>query len=154
MLDFLTHTITWWHWIAVGILFIIAEMVTGTFIILGFGMAAILIGLLRLVVAMSFLFQIALWMLFSVAIVTLLFKYFKNQPTVSESGQSNQGLRTQGSVTVPIVAYQRGKVRFDAPVLGNTEWHATADQSVAAGTRVSIAEVNGQLIKVIPLRDQ
>ncbi len=151
MVEFLTQYITWWHWIILGILFIIIEMGTGTFITLGFGIAAIIVGLLDLIIGMNFLAQTIVWILLSVSIIAVLFKYFKKQPTVSSSGQSNQGLDTMGTVTEDIMAHQKGRVRFDHPVLGNTEWHATSEQSITAGERVAIKEVNGQLIKVIPV---
>ena len=151
MVEFLTQTITWWHWIVLGILFIILEMATGTFIVLGFGIAAILVGLLDLVITMSFLLQLSLWILFTIVIITLFFKYFKSQPTVSSTGQSDHGFDTKGTVTETIEVHSRGKVKFDAPVLGNTVWHASADQTLNIGERVTIKEVNGQLIKVVPV---
>ncbi len=125
-------------------------MATGTFITLGFGLAAILVGLLDLVVNMNFLLQLILWILLSVGIVTLLFKYFKRQPTVSNTGQSDYGFDTLGTVTEAIAPHHRGAVRFDTPVLGNTVWRATSDMELAEGSRVSIKEVQGQLIRVIP----
>ena len=151
MVEFLTHYVTWWHWIMLGILFIILEMATGTFIVLGFGIAAVLVGLIDLVLDMNFLVQVTLWILFSIAVIALSFKYFKNQPTVSNTGQSNHGFDTKGTVTKTIEAHSRGKVKFDAPVLGNTVWHASADQTLNVGDRVTIKEVNGQLIKVVPV---
>ena len=151
MVEFLTQYVTWWHWIVLGILFIILEMATGTFIVLGFGIAAVLVGLLDLALSMNFLAQITLWILFSIVIIAVSFKYFKDQPTVSSSGQSNHGFDTKGTVTETIEAHSRGKVKFDNPVLGNTVWHASADQTLNVGERVTIEEVNGQLIKVVPV---
>jgi membrane protein implicated in regulation of membrane protease activity len=151
MVEFLTQHITWWHWIVLGILFIIIEMGTGTFITLGFGIAAVIVGLLVLLFGLNFLTQTILWILLSVSIIAVLFKYFKKQPTVSSSGQSDQGLSTLGTVTETIEAHGRGRVRFDHPVLGNTIWHATSVQTITSGERVAIEEVNGQLIKVTPI---
>ena len=151
MIEFLTQYITWWHWIVLGILFIILEMATGTFITLGFGIAAVVVGLLDLAIDMNILAQLILWILFSVAVITVLFKYFKSQPTVSNTGQSDNGFDTKGTVTKTIEAHSRGKVKFDSPVLGNSVWHASADEMLNVGDRVTIKEVNGQLIKVIPL---
>lgn len=128
-------------------------MGTGTFITLGLGISAIIVGLLDLVVGMNFLLQITLWLIFSVAIIAFLFKYFKKQPTVSNTGQSDQGLDTLGSVTRKITQHGRGEVRFDEPVLGNTVWHASANQTLDVGTRVKIEAVNGQLIKVVPVSE-
>ena len=108
MIEFLTQYITWWHWIVLGILFIILEMATGTFITLGFGIAAVVVGLLDLAIDMNFLAQLILWILFSVVVITVLFKYFKSQPTVSNTGQSNHGFDTEGTVTETIEAHSRG----------------------------------------------
>ena len=151
MIEFLTQYIAWWHWIILGILFIIIEMGTGTFITLGFGLAAVIVGLLELLFGMNFLLQVSLWLILSVAIIAFLFKYFKKQPTVSSSGQSDQGLDTLGTVTKKIEQHGRGEVRFDTPVLGNTVWHASANQILEPGERVKIEAVNGQLIKVAPV---
>ena len=150
MVEFFTQYITWWHWIVLGILFIILEMATGTFIVLGFGIAAILVGLLDLALDMGFLIQLALWIVLSIVIIAVSFKYFKEQPTVSNTGQSNYGFDTLGTVTKSIAPHTRGSVRFDTPVLGNSSWSATADQDLEIGTRITIKEVQGQLISVIP----
>lgn len=151
MIEFLTQYVTWWHWIILGILFILIEMGTGTFITLGFGVAAVIVGLLDLLVEMNFLVQVTLWIVFSVVIIAFLFKYFKKQPTVSKTGQSDQGLDTLGTVTKKIEQHGRGEVRFDEPVLGNAPWHASANQTLEKGDRVRIDAVNGQLIKVMPV---
>jgi len=151
VVEFLTDYITWWHWIVLGILFIILEMATGTFITLGFGIAAIAVGLLDLVIGMNFLAQVIMWIILSIVFISVLFKYFKAQPTVSNTGQSDHGFDTLGTVTKSIEAHGRGEVKFDHPVLGNTVWHAASDTYIELGDRVTIEEVNGQLIKVVPL---
>jgi membrane protein implicated in regulation of membrane protease activity len=148
VVTFLTQAIAWWYWIILGILLIILEMGTGTFITLGFGIAAVLVGLVDLLFAPNVIIQITLWLLLSVTIITFLFKYFKAQPTISNTGQSDHGLDTLGTVTETIEAHGRGKVKFDTPVLGNTLWHATSQEHLDIGQRVSIKEVSGQLIKV------
>jgi membrane protein implicated in regulation of membrane protease activity len=126
-------------------------MATGTFITLGFGIAAVLVGLLTLLTGMNFLTQVILWIILSVGSIALIFKYYKEQPTISSSGQSDHGFDTLGTVIQDIKAQQRGEVRFDTPVLGNSVWKAISDQAIANGDRVSIVEVNGQLIKVVQI---
>jgi len=148
MLEFLTQYVDWWHWVVIGILFIILEMATGSFITLGFGIAAIVVGLLHLITEINFLIQIVLWIVLSIVIILVLFKYFKNQPIVSSTGQSNHGFDTVGTVIKSIEAHGRGKVRFDTPVLGNSAWTASSEVNIKEGSRVTIEEVNGQLLKV------
>jgi membrane protein implicated in regulation of membrane protease activity len=150
VIEILNHSIVWWHWVVLGLIFIITEMATGTFISLGLGLAAILVGLIDLLLDIEVVYQLLLWILLSIALITALFKWFKSQPTVSETGQSTFRLDTLGTVTVEIHPHQRGKVTFDTPVLGNTVWHATSSRDISKGSRVRIVEVSGQLIEVIP----
>ena len=146
----LLNDITWWHWIVFGVILIVIEMSTGTFFMLTLGISAILVGTLDLLFKLSFQAEILLWLLFSIISVFAWMKWFKEK-TVSNSGQSNYRLDTLGTVTAEIKPHHRGKVTFDAPVLGNTQWHATAKTDIAPGTRVKIVEVNGQLIEVAPV---
>jgi membrane protein implicated in regulation of membrane protease activity len=152
MIELLNDSVLWWHWVILGLIFIITEMATGTFISLGLGLAAVLVGLIELVLPMGLVYQLLLWIILSILIITALFKWFKSQPTVSEAGQSAYRFDTPGSVTQEIHPHQRGKVKFDSPVLGNTNWHAISDYALPKGSRIKIVEVIGQLIKVAPIQ--
>ena len=153
MIEYLNDSVVWWHWIALGLLLIISEMATGTFISLGFGIAGIIVGLIDLIIPMGFAYQITLWMILSIILITALFKWLKGQPSVSQAGQSDYRFDTPGTVTQVIHPHRRGKVTFDSPVLGNTDWHAISDYELAKERRIKIIEVNGQLIKVAPLEE-
>jgi len=150
----MNHYIVWWHWVVLGLIFIISEMATGTFISLGLGLAAVIVGLILLLTGMGIVYQLLLWIILSIGLVAALFKWFKSQPTVSETGQSSYRFDTLGTVTEEIRPHRRGKVAFDAPVLGNTVWHATSNYELPEGSRVKIIEVNGQLIEVSPIQEK
>ena len=146
----LLDSITWWHWIIFGVILIIVEMSTGTFFMLTLGLSAIAVGILATLFDLSLQMEILLWLIFSIVSIVAWMRWYKDK-TVSNSGQSDYRLETLGTVTSDIHAHRRGKVTFDTPVLGNTQWHATAEEAIHKGTRVRIVEVNGQLIKVAPL---
>ncbi len=148
MFEALNSSIVWWHWIIVGLVLIISEMATGTFISLGFGIAAVVVGMIDIIMPLGFTYQLGLWIVLSLIVVFVLFKWFNSQSTVSSTGQSNYGFDTLGSVTQAIHPHKRGKVIFDTPVLGNTEWHATSSDELVTGSRIKIVDVNGQLIEV------
>jgi len=148
MIEILNDSIVWWHWIIVGLILIISEMATGTFITLGFGMAAVIVGVIDLIIPLGFTYQLSIWIVLSIVIVFALFKWFRSRPTISSTGQSDYGFDTLGSVTRVIHPHKRGKVTFDTPVLGNTEWYATSKEMLIEGSRIKIIEVNGQLIEV------
>ena len=150
MIAFLNETVLWWHWIVFGILLLILEMSTGTFFILGLGVAAIVVGILDTLLGTSFTVELSIWILLSVLAIAAWFKWFR-EPPATDSGQSNYRLNTLGTVLEDIHPHARGKVIFDTPVLGNTLWHATSKVNLDKDTRIKIVEVNGQLIEVEPV---
>ncbi len=147
MLELLNNNVLWWHWIVIGLLLLGMEMMTGTFVLLGLGIAAILVGVIYLLFSISFNTGLLLWLFFSVVAIGAWFRWFRTKP-VSQSGQSNYRLDTLGTVMEQITPHQRGKVAFDTPVLGNSSWPTTAKTEIPKGSRVKIVQVNGQLIEV------
>ena len=150
MITLLNESITWWHWIVFGVVLIVIEMGIGTFFMLILGISAILVGTLDILFELPFKTEILLWMVFSILSVFAWMKWFRDKGG-SKSGQSDYRFDTLGVVTEKIHPHRRGKVHFDTPVLGNTEWHATAKTNIAEGTRIRIMEINGQLINVAPI---
>ncbi len=150
MIEFLNETVLWWHWIVLGVILLILEMNMGTFFMLGLGVAAIIVGIIDTLVDTSFTMELSIWMLLSILAIAAWFKWFR-EPPLTDSGQSNYRLDTLGIVMEDIQPHSRGKVTFDAPVLGNTSWHATAKVDIDKNTRVQIVQINGQLIEVEPV---
>ena len=151
MIVLLNETVLWWHWIVFGIVLLILEMSTGTFFMLGLGVAAIIVGILDALFQISFTLELSIWMILSILAIMAWFKWFREDP-ITESGQSNYRLDTLGIVVEDIQPHSRGKVTFDTPVLGNTSWHATSKVDIDKNTRVKIVEINGQLIQVEPIK--
>jgi len=147
MLILLNETVLWWHWIVIGFILLILEMNTGTFVMLGLGVAAIVVGVLDLTIHTTFTTEVITWTSLSVLSLWAWKKWMKT-PHVSDTGQSDHTLDTIGTVTQNIHPHKRGEVTFDTPVLGNTSWHATSTEELSEGTRIKIVEINGQLIAV------
>ncbi len=147
MLALLSENIVWWHWIVAGLILLIMEMNVGTFIFLGLGLAAVVVGIVDFFIDTTFTTEIIIWTILSILALIAWKKWFKEQ-TISTIGQSNHSFSTQGTVTEAIHPNKRGKVAFDAPVLGNTVWHASSNEEIEKNERISIIEVNGQIIEV------
>lgn len=151
MITLLNESILWWHWIIFGITLLILEMSTGTFFMLGLGVAAIFVGIIDVTMGTSFTVELSIWIVFSILAIVAWFKWFRENP-ITDSGQSNYRLDTLGIVMEDIQPHSRGKVTFDTPVLGNSSWHATAKVDLNKNTRVQIVQINGQLIEVEPIK--
>ena len=150
MLEFLSTTLLWWHWIAFGLMLLTLEMFSGTFLMLGLGVSAIAVGIIEVLFPMTFEIQLTIWLILSVITIAWWFKYMRDN-TVEKTGQSNYTLETQGVVTKAIEPNSRGEVKFDLPVLGNTTWIATSKEKLDINNRVKIIAVKGQLIEVASL---
>ena len=147
MLEFLSTNLLWWHWIAFGLVLLTLEIFSGTFLMLGLGVSAIVVGVIEILFPMTLEIQLTLWLVLSIISIAWWFKYMRDNAR-DETGQSNYTLETQGTVTKSIKPNSRGEVKFDLPVLGNTRWIATSKEELNINTRVKIVEVKGQLIEV------
>jgi len=147
MLAMLNESILWWHWVVAGLLLLILEINTGTFILLGLGVAAVSVGVLDYIYPITFTYEVLIWTALSAGYL-MAWKKWMAQQNVSDTGQSNYNLDMLGTVTKAIEPHKKGKVHFDVPVLGETEWIAIADHPIEKGERVKIVEIIGQLIKV------
>ena len=67
----------YWHWLVFGMLLVAGEIFVPSFTILWFGLGALLVGLLTLLMDLNFPAQILIWTISSVFFTVLWFKYFK-----------------------------------------------------------------------------
>ena len=153
MLTFLNETVVWWHWIVGGLVLVILELNVGTFLFLGLGLAAAIVGVMAYLFETTFLVELLTWTAFSILVLASWMRWFREPARIS-AGQSDQGLDVKGTVSEPIEPHRRGKVVLDAPVLGSTVWHASSGTSVPKGARVRIVEVHGQWIDVVPVEEK
>ncbi len=147
MIELLTQNLLWWHWVVLGLALLTIEMFTATFMMLGVGLSAIIVGVIDVIYPISLETEIILWIILSLLSIAIWFKYMQDR-TKENSGQSNYSLETLGMVEEKIIINGKGIVRFDTPVLGNTTWTATAKENLDKDTRIRIVMVKGQLIEV------
>lgn len=141
--------VEWWTWIVGGIVLILAELAIPSFFIVWFGLGALLVGLLALAFDLSLTAQLATWTLASLAMVVLWFRVFKQSFQKTRIGTADGNVINEIGLLVSAVApFERGKVRFQGPLLGSEEWICMADTPIAAGERVKVLSVEGSFLKV------
>lgn len=144
-------TLLYWHWIAFGMLLIMAELFIPSFTILWFGLGAILVGLILLIAPnLSVNWQLFLWAISSIAFTFVWFRFLK--PRMSDktkAGLSREAvLGESGQVIRTPIEGERGIVRFSTPLLSSDEWPFICEQDVAAGDRVFVKDVSGNTLIV------
>lgn len=139
----------WWHWLVLGIALVIAELAVPAFFLIWFGLGGLLVGLALLVLPLGGTAQIALWVAASLAMVFLWFKVFRRAEFKTLIGQSDAHVLGEiGLLSQAVAPFERGRVRFQKPVLGADEWVCRADEAIAAGERVKVVAVEGSFLKV------
>lgn len=140
----------WWAWIVGGIALIVAELAIPSFFVIWFGLGALLVGLLMLVLPeLSLTAQLATWTVASLAMVVLWFRVFKPSFQKTRIGTSaGEAIGEIGLLVAAVAPFERGKVRFQRPVLGSEEWVCVSDSPIAAGERVKVIAVEGSFLTV------
>lgn len=140
----------YWHWLVLGIILIIAEIFIPSFTILWFGLGAVLVGTVMVLVDLDFSMQILLWTIASVAFTVLWFWLLK--PRAED--RNNTELARQASVgeagkviKLPTET-TNGKLRFSTPVLDQDEWEFVCEDQVQLGDRLHIKEISGNHLVV------
>jgi len=140
----------WWAWIVGGIGLILAELLIPSFFVVWFGLGALLVGLLAVLIpGLSLTVQLAIWTAASLAMVMLWFKVFKPGFHKTRIGTAaGEAVGEIGLLVSAVAPFERGKVRFQRPVLGSEEWACMADAPIAAGERVKVVAIEGSFLTV------
>ena len=144
----------YWHWLLLGIILVGAEMFLASFMILWFGLGALVVGLVLLIFpTLPLTYQLLLWTILSSAFAVFWFKYF--QPRMvdkTKAGIAREAAIGESGTVVKIpVEGKRGVVRFVTPILGDDEWEFVCEQPLETGDRVFIQEFSGNTLIVTKL---
>lgn len=141
--------LVWWHWMVFGLALGLAELAVPSFFLIWFALGALLVGAALLVAPeLSLAAQILLWTLASAAMTILWFKVLRDKSNLMRSGQADDVLGEIGVLVRAVQPFEKGEVRFQKPVMGSEVWPCLADEAIAAGERVRVLAVDGQLLKV------
>ena len=143
-------TLEWWHWEIAGLALVLLELAVPAFFIIWFGFGAMLVGLVLLLApGLTLSAQIGVWVLASVAMTVLWFRVFKRSQHKTLVGTAaGEVIGEIGLLVSAVAPFERGKVRFQRPVLGAEEWASVAESAIAAGERVRVVSVEGRYVKV------
>ena len=138
-----------WIWMYVGAFLMLLEVMSPGFVIFFFGLSAMTVGLVRLVVGEPFTmtWQFAAFSGFSLVYLLFLRKWvtciFSGFSTTSRTDFGHEAVGRVGKVSAAIDPPRQGRV-----VLGDSEWTAEADKPIAVGTDVRVVAQNNITMKV------
>ncbi|MDP1526298.1 MAG: NfeD family protein [Rhodocyclaceae bacterium] len=139
----------WWHWAVGGIVLMLAELVVPSFVLIWFGLGALVVALAVSMASIGLTAQLGLWLIVSLALVAGWFKVFKPSMHKTRIGMSDANVIGEVGVLVHDVAhFTKGQVRFQKPILGADVWECIADEAIKSGERVKVLDVEGSFLKV------
>ena len=135
-----------WHWLALGLLLLLLELVTGSTYLLWPAVAAWLTGLLVMALPIGWPVQLAI---FAVAVLVLLMfgRPLARNRLLSggDSALNERGLQLEGARGVASSGFEGGVGRVR---LGDSEWRAESEDAIASGDAVDIVRVEGSTLRV------
>ena len=141
--------ILWWMWLLFGLGLSVLELLLPTFFILWFAIGAVFVSIVMLFdPGLSPTWQVSLWVLFSSITTVFWFKVLR--PRRADTRWTAEDVIGEvGLLTTRVGEFEKGKVRFQKPVLGSEVWTCISDQSLASGDRVRVVAVEGNTVRVI-----
>lgn len=134
-----------WTWWVVGLLLLILEVVAPGSFFLWFGVAALIVGTLALLVDLSWQVELILFAVLSIVLVVVGRRFFANKSNQGEQPLLNQRtarLIGRSYVLVDPIVEGKGRIRVD-----DTTWRVSGPD-LPAGTRVTIVGAEGALLQV------
>jgi hypothetical protein len=138
-----------WAWLIGGVILLIAEVIAPGFFLVFIGAAAMATGLFALLFGLGTVPQLALFAVYALLAVAAGRRFYANRTSDSADPLLNdRARRLVGKVVTVVVEVndENGRVR-----VGDSEWSARGGPA-AVGERVQITGVDGNCLKVEPVR--
>jgi inner membrane protein len=139
----------WWHWAVAGLVLILAELAVPAFVLVWFGLGALLVALVTALIDVGFTAQLAIWLVASLVLIVLWFRVFRPDSHKTRIGTADSEVIGEvGLLARDVAPFEKGEVRFQKPLLGSDSWPCIADEAIKAGERVRVVNVEGSFLKV------
>ncbi len=140
----------WWHWAIAGLALILCELAIPAFVLVWFGLGALVLAvILAAIPQITLTAQLFTWLVVSLLLVAVWFKFFKPSFRKTQVGTSDaNAIGEVGLLTREVAPFQKGEVRFQKPMLGSDVWPCIADETLTVGIRVKVLSVEGSFLKV------
>ncbi|RTE66586.1 NfeD family protein [Amphritea opalescens] len=141
------NTLTQWHWLILGIVLLILEMLGASGFLIGLAVAALVVAaVVALGVVDSWSYQLLLFALLGITFTVLYWRVFRTfNSQTDEPLLNDRAAQLIGRKFVLEQNLENGQGRVQ---VGDTLWKAEADTTLLAGTKVEIYASEGMMIKL------
>jgi hypothetical protein len=141
-----------WAWAMLGAILLGIELLSGTFYILWFGIAALCVALMLAVSPSTPLaMQLLAFSVLSLTSLAVWRRKYQSQSPRSRVGQSHDdSIGKVGRITVAVSADQNGSILFTVPVMSSREWTVISDVAIEIGAQAEVISIEGNFLRVKP----
>lgn len=138
-----------WAWGILGLILLAIEMATGTFYILWFAVAALMMTVaIALFPTMPVAIQLFMFAILSLGSLAIWKLTYKKTPPLRVGQSHGDEIGRVGTITEAVSARQTGKITFAQGVMGSREWTVIADENIEAGADATIIAIEGNALRV------
>ncbi len=138
----------YWHWVILGMLLVLLELIIPSFTAMWFGLGAIFVGtLLWLYPDISGSAQVLIWAGVSGVLTAFWFRVFKPKHR-AHMATRNEVEGEWGLIVLPASEHKPGTIRFSVPLLGEDEWPYTSQAVFEAGEQARVVDVHDNVLIV------
>ena len=150
MIELMNTQVEYWHWLVFGMILIASEIFVTSFILMWFGLSAVVLAIILLVMPLGIELQLFIWVSLALLDIFAWFKFIRPKwKDKTLAGMGHEALIGQiGLVIDANHGKDRGKLKFPAPILGEDEWVFICTEVVEIGVRVQVLEVSGNSLIV------
>jgi len=143
-----------WGWAILGMILLGVEMLSSTFYILWFGIAALCVALVLFAFpATSFALQLLIFSMLSLVSLGIWKLKYQREALSLRVGQSHgEAIGETGQITETVSAQQLGRITFTLPVMGSRDWVIVSDDTIEAGSGAEIVGIEGNYLRVRSLK--
>ena len=141
------YTMDYWNWLMVGLVFLMLELMIGTYYALWLGISGLIVGVLMLGIDLSWQAQ---WTLFASISLAISFGWwlYQHKKDKEDDQGSTLNQRAKQMVGQTVVLDQDFSVGQHRLKLGDTTWTVEILEPLQQGDKVEVIEMNGIILKI------
>ncbi|MCG3884183.1 NfeD family protein [Photobacterium leiognathi] len=146
---YLLEQMNFWHWLAIGLVLLLLELLGTAGYLLWLGISAVLVSILVLMLPISWPLQWISFAVFALFTTWLWWRYQhkkdKSDASVSKLNQRGAQMIGQRSVVTEAIVAGAGRLQF-----GDTTWSVVTDVDLEVGQKVEVVAVEGITLVIKP----
>ncbi|KJF91829.1 NfeD family protein [Photobacterium leiognathi] len=146
---YLLEQMNFWHWLAIGLVLLLLELLGTAGYLLWLGISAVLVSILVLMLPISWPLQWISFAVFALFTTWLWWRYQhkkdKSDASVTKLNQRGAQMIGQRSVVTKAIVAGAGRLQF-----GDTTWSVVTEVDLEAGQKVEVVAVEGITLVIKP----